>query len=168
VHQLYYDGQNRIVKDSGISGTGYVNYISYPGSNIVSRVLFDGTAGNDQVDTVFFTNGNVTSQHIYYPNNAGTTDSLSGSPRYGYSASVNPLYHAGIAATTGVLLNLLAYDGFGGMIDFLSVDAINTASNLGGGLAPGTTLNFNVVADSKGRVAFLALSGAFTISFNYY
>jgi hypothetical protein len=168
VHQLYYDGQNRMVKDSGISGTGYVNYFSYPGSNIVSRVLFDGTASNDQVDTIFFTNGNVTSQHIYYPNNAGTADSLSGSPRYGYSTSVNPLYHAGIAGTAGILLNLLAYDGFGGYVDFLSADAINMASNLGGGLPAGTVLNFTVVPDSKGRVAWLTISGAFTISFNYY
>ena len=168
VHQLSYDGQKRIIKDTSVSGSGYVNYFSYPGSNIVSRLLFDGTAADDQVDTVFFTNGNVTSQHIYYPNDAGTADSLSGSPGYGYSTSVNPLYHSGIAGTTGVLLNLLAYDGFGGSVDFLSANALNMASNLGDGLPPGTVLNFTVVPDSKGRVVLLTLGGVFNISFNYY
>jgi hypothetical protein len=172
VHQLSYDGQNRILKDTSLSGSGYVTYFSYPGNNIVSRLLFDGTASNNQIDTVFLSNGNVSSQHIYYPNNAGTADSLSGSPQYGYSSSLNPLYHSEIVGTTGPLLNLLAYDGYGGFNDFLSPDAINKAWNLGNGLPVGTVLNFNLIADSKSRVALITISsiggGSASITFNYY
>jgi hypothetical protein len=172
LHQLSYDGQNRIVKDTSLSGSGYVNYFSYSGNNIVSRLLFDGTAGNNQIDTVFLSNGNISSQHFYYPNNAGTADSLSGAPQYGYSSSLNPLYHSEIAGTTGPLLNLLAYDGYGGFNDFLSPDAVNKTWNLGNGLPAGTVFNFNLSADSKGRVALMTINatgiGSTTIAFNYY
>ena len=171
LHKLYFDGQNRIVKDTSISGSGYVNYFSYPGGNLVSKVLFDGTAGNDQVDTSFLSNGNISSQHIYYPNNAGTADSLSGAPQYGYSSSLNPLYHTEIAGSVGLLLNLLAIDGYGGISDFVSPNAVNKESNLGNGIPAAYTLNFNLTSDSKGRVYLVGFSspgGSSSILYTYY
>ena len=171
LHKLYFDGQNRVVKDTSVSGSGYVNYFSYPGGNLVSRVLFDGTAGNNQIDTVFLSNGNMSTQHIYYPNYAGTADSLSGAPQYGYSSSLNPLYHPEIAGSMGLLLNLLAIDGYGGLSDFISPNAINKEWNLGNGAPAGYTLNFNLSSDSQGRVNLMSFSsslGSANILITYY
>ncbi|HEX9509444.1 MAG TPA: hypothetical protein VF939_03110 [Puia sp.] len=71
------------------------------------------------------------------------------------------------------MLTKKAYDGYGGFNDFLSPDAINKAWNLGNGLPAGTALNFNLIADSKGRVALITISsiiggGGTTLVFNYY
>ena len=95
VHQLSYDGQNRVTKDSSLSGSGFVTYYSYPNSLVIARVLFDGTAANNQIDTFSLSNGNVGGYKVYMPNDAGTSDSLQGNLTYGYSGYANPLISFG-------------------------------------------------------------------------
>ena len=76
LHQLTYDAQGRIVKDSSLGSSGWVIYFSYPANEIAITALYDGTIANSIVDTLFLSNGNIGSAHTYGPNNAGTADSL--------------------------------------------------------------------------------------------
>lgn len=173
VHQLTYDGQNRISKDTAIvSAQGYVTYYSYPGNAIVSNVLFVGSFLDNQLDTNWVSNGNITTEHYYFPNNAGTEDSLEGALQLGYSSLLNPCYHAEIASTIGPLLDNLAFDGYGGgYTSSVSANAINKLSGLG--IPAGVSLSFVWTTDSKGRGARLTISapglgGSSNIVFAYY
>src|SRR6185437_1992430 len=96
IHALTYDAQGRITRDTSVSGTGYVAHYSYPNGNIATTVLFDGTNANNQIDTMFLSNGNVSTLRIYYPNTAGTADSLEGAVNFGFTSLANPAYHADI------------------------------------------------------------------------
>jgi hypothetical protein len=169
-HQLFYDGGYRIIKDSSLDGSGFVTYFSYPGNNIASRVVF-GNPDDHQIDTQFVNNGNITAERIYYPNDAGTADSLEASLQFGYSSLINPAYHAVTASSIGPLLHILTYDGFGGYSDYISANALSKLSGLG--LPSGQYISFAWTADSKGRAGKAAVSlpgqaaGAL-ISCNYY
>jgi hypothetical protein len=96
IHTLSYDGNNRIIKDTSLSGSGFVTYYSYPNNNIASTLLFDGTVQNNQIDTLYISNGNITMANTYYPNIEGTADSLEGGLQLGYSSYANPTYNSTI------------------------------------------------------------------------
>lgn len=173
-HQLYYDGQNRITRDSTLDGTGLVTYWSYSNGNIISTTK--SGSGEQMIDTLFFTNGNVTANHSYIANNAGTADTLLSSSQYTYTTIVNPCYHQAIAGTFGPLLNNLVIDG--GFTDFVSGNAKSTATNSG---FPGlhglpqaqSTQTFDWTTDSKDRAATLKVTDPLigtvgNLIFSYY
>lgn len=171
MHILSYDGQGRITKDTSLSGKGFVTYYSYPNNNIATTVLFDRTPFNNQIDTLFISNGNIGGYHIYFPNNAGTADSLEGVINFGFSSVTNPAYHAAISKSIGPLLYILQFDGYGGSLDPISPNVFNSLSGVESGLPPNVTIKFNPVTDSKGRLIQLTSSfggAASLIVYNYY
>ncbi|HLX90828.1 MAG TPA: hypothetical protein VKR32_04050 [Puia sp.] len=151
VHHLAYDGQNRIIGDSSLSGSGFVNHFTYPPNAIASTLLFDASGTDNQIDTLVITNGNISSETVYYPNNTGTGDTLSGQVYFGYSPYPNPLYNPAVAATIGPLVYLLLYDGFGGYYDVISKNVINKITGVAAGLPSGGA-TYTIVPDSQGRV----------------
>ncbi|HXB96232.1 MAG TPA: hypothetical protein VNU70_13770 [Puia sp.] len=171
IHALTYDGQGRITRDTSVSGTGFVAYYSYPNGNIATTVLFDGTPMNNQVDTLFIGNGNVNSMRIYYPNNAGTADSLAGTVNFGFTSLTNPAYHATQTNSIGPLLYILQVDGYGSSVDPISEHAFNSVSGSGYGLPAGVTIHYNQTTDAQGRLTLLSSSlgpVAGSIAFTYY
>jgi hypothetical protein len=154
VHQLYYDNQNRIIKDTAsAAGSGFkVTYYAYSNNSIISTVLFDGTYDDTQVDTMFLNNGNIAQTNIYYhqsPDSAYTILS--------FSSYNNPGYHSAIASTIGPLLNIFSIDNFAG-IDFVSKKLAIGASVTDDGSTP-ASITYTVTPDSKGRVGELTNPG---------
>jgi hypothetical protein len=171
LHQLIYDAQGRIIKDSSLGSSGWVIYFSYPGNNIAITALYNGTIANSIVDTLYLSGGNVGSTHIYGPNNAGTADSLQQSVRFGFSSLSNPAYHSAITPSIGPLMYILAISGYGGNYDPISQKVFNSLSGVGNGLPSGVTINYNLITDSKGRLSEQTVNfggaGAIT-TFRYY
>lgn len=168
-HSLSYDGQGRIVKDT-CTTTGYVAYYSYPGGNIATTVLFNGSTTNNQIDTIFVSNGNVSAVHSYVSNSAGTADSLVGSLQFGFSSTGNPLYHSALTTAMGPLLYILQVDNFGGSLDPISINAFNSVSGTLDGFS-GVTLNFSLIDDAVGRLNVMSaslLGNSEIIYFKYY
>jgi hypothetical protein len=168
VHDLTYDANSRIIKDTSLSGTGFVTSFSYPTNIIASTILFEGSYYDNQLDSLFLSNGNVTTNRVYY-SNMSYTETLSGSGQFGYSSYANPAYYPAIANSVGPLLNLLTYDGFGGYTDFNSKELIDQISGTGGGLPP-IPVNINWATDNKGRVGkgtAAGIPGSY-IQFYYY
>ena len=192
IHQLWYDGQNRIVKDSTISGgalggvinagdttidinlsnAGNVTYYSYPNGNIVTlSTSKNGPSGGEIVDTFFLSNGNVASSHTYIIGAAGVPqDTVQDSSQYTYNSIVNPNFHQSVASTWGPLLtNLAGYDAVSGY-------GVNTAtlwSKVGNLPNTKTTQTYSWTLDSKGRGATETVTDARAgvldnIKFNYY
>ena len=153
LHQLTYDAQGRIVKDTSLGSSGWVIYFSYPANEIAITALYDGTIANSIVDTLFLSNGNIGNTHIYFPNNAGTADSLEGSVKYGFSSLSNPAYHSAITSSIGPLLYILAISGFGGNYDPVSQKVFNSLSGVGDGLPSGVTINYTLSTDAQGRLS---------------
>jgi hypothetical protein len=158
-HQLYYDGQDRINKDSALDGTGLVTYWSYSSGNIVSTTI--SGSSEQMIDTLFFTNGNLTANHSYIANNTGTVDTLLSSTQYTYNSIVNPCYHQAIASTIGPLLNNLVIDG--GFTDFVSGYAKSSVTNnplpgLHGLPVAQSTQTLTWTTDSKDRAATLKVT----------
>lgn len=171
VHALTYDAQGRISSDTSISGSGYGAHYSYPNGNIATTVVFNGIPADNQIDTLFLSSGNVTSLRIYYPNRAGTADSLEGAVNFGFTSLANPGYHASITNSIGPLLYILQLDGYGSSVDPISQHAFNTISGTGSGLPAGVTLKYNQTTDSQGRLTELSSPlgpVAGSISFTYY
>jgi hypothetical protein len=154
-HKLFYDAQGRIIKDTSLSGSKFVTYYSYPGSNIAITVLFDGTPMNNQIDTLFLGNGNINAQHTYYPNDAMTADSLAGSLKFGYNQIANPAYHADISSAIGPLLHILQSDGYSDFVDPISQKALNSVAGMAEGLPANSAFSYNLNTDSKGRLSLV-------------
>jgi hypothetical protein len=150
VHQLTYDNQNRIIKDTAIGGRGYVNYFVYSNNHITATTLFSGIITDNQIDSLILSNGNIAEERVYYPDNAGTADSLSGDSYFGYSSSANPAYYGPIASSIGPLLHILELDGSGTAEDAISIKMVNSVTYIGGGSSG--TVPFNLAYDSQGRV----------------
>ena len=173
-HQLTYDGQNRLTKDTSLSGSGYVAFYTYPGDNAASNVLFDGTPLNNQIDTQFLSGGNIAAFHIYYPNAGQTADSLSGSGRMldPMAAYANPAYHTALAASIGPLLYNLSLDGYGGYEDFFSKHVLHSISATATGSGPVIRFTLNAVQDASGRVvqpyAPNSPASTYNVRFFYY
>ena len=171
LHALSFDAQGRISKDTSLSGTGYVASYTYPNGNPATTVLFDGTRKNNQIDTLFLGSGNVTNLRIYYPNNAGTADSLEGNVNFGFTSLTNPAYHQSMTNAIGPLLYILQLDGFGSSVDPISQHAFNSVGGDGSGLPAGISLKYNQKTDSQGRLIELSSSlgpVAGSITFTYY
>jgi hypothetical protein len=171
LHQLSYDAQGRIVKDSSLGSSGWVIYFSYPANEIAITALYDGTIANSIVDTLFLSGGNTGNVHIYGPNNAGTADSLEGSIKFGFSGLSNPAYHSAITSSVGPLLYILAISGFGVNYDAISQKAFNSLSGVGDGLPSGVTFNYSLSTDAQGRLSRQSISvggSASVITYKYY
>jgi hypothetical protein len=169
-HTLSYDNQNRVIKDT-CPTTGYVAYFTYPNGNIASTVLFDGTAMNNQIDTLYMSAGNIATADSWEPNDEGTADSLQGSLKFGYSSVANPSYHSAITGTVGPVLYLLTVNGLGGGLDPISEKSMSSISGAIDGLTTAITINFTQTTDSKGRLSQLygsLFTYSETIDFNYY
>jgi hypothetical protein len=159
LHQLSYDGQNRIAKDSALDGTELVTSWSYPNGNIAS--LTTGGSNDEMIDTLFLSKGNVVANHRYIVNAAGMTPTFLHSTQYTYTTIANPCYHPAIANTYGPLLSSLVIDG--GFTDFISGNGISTADKQ----------TFTWTTDSKGRAATLKVSAPIigtvaNLTFSYY
>ena len=160
LHQLNYDGQNRIIEDTAMDGTGLATYWSSFDGNIVS-VSLPGS-GAKLIDTFFFQNGNVVAMHSYAINNAGAAETFLDSIQYTYTTVVNPCYHQAMASTYGPLLNNLAPEG--GFTDFVSGYGISRATSSGPQIGsvklPGAeiTESFAWSTDSQGRAAALKVT----------
>jgi YD repeat-containing protein len=171
-HQLIYDGQGRIIKDTSLGGSGWVIYFSYPNSNINITALYDGTVANSIADTMTISNGNIGTAQYYAPNNFGTADSLEGVLKFGFSSISNPAYHATLTGSIGPLMQILAFSGFGGGLDAISQKAFNSEDVvLSDGVPPNTTIPFTLTTDSQGRLS--TQSAGFggvgiTITYRYY
>jgi hypothetical protein len=174
-HTLSYDNQGRVLKDT-CPTTGFVTYFSYPNGNIAATILFTGVANeasNNEIDTLYLSNGNATTINTWAPNNANTADSLQGSLKFGYGGTANPMYHSTITGSIGpVLYVLFSANGLGGGADPISQKASSSLSGTIDGFPSGYTINFNQTTDSKDRLSTLSVSvpgfGAETIYFNYY
>jgi hypothetical protein len=114
-----------------------------------STVLFEGTIDDNLIDTLFLTNGNIGSEHVYNSDIPGQPDVLNGDVQYGFSSTANPAYHSAITSSIGPLLATLEINGFGGFVDFISKNAFNKLSGVANGLPSGTGLNYTLTNDSK-------------------
>jgi hypothetical protein len=126
---------------------------------------------NNQIDTLFLSNGNVSNMRVYYPNDAGTADSLEGNVSFGFTSLTNPAYHSAMTNSIGPLLYVLQVDGFGSSVDPVSQHAFNSFSGAGYGLPPGISLNYNQTTDAQGRLIELSSPlgpVAGSITFTYY
>jgi hypothetical protein len=170
-HILSFDGQGRIVKDTSLSGSGYVGFYSYPGNNIASVVLFEGTAQNNVIDTLFMTNDNMGEERVYNAQIPGQPDVLDGDIVFGFSSTANPVFHHAISNAIGPLLTNFALNGFGGVTDFNSKNIFDRISGAGPGVPVGFSANYTLTNDGKGRLSkMMGSSGGnyATTVFNYY
>lgn len=171
LHQLFYDGQGRIVKDSSTGYSGWIIYFSYPNNNVAITALLDGTIGNSLVDTLYLSGGNVGNVHVYGPNNAGTADSLEAVIKFGYSGIANPAYHSALASSIGPLIYILSFSGYGANIDPISEKAFNSLGGVGSGLPSNVTINYTLTTDSQGRLTQQSVNyagAAGTLTYRYY
>jgi hypothetical protein len=171
LHQLFYDGQGRIIEDSSTGYSGWIIYFSYPNNNIAITALLDGTIANSIVDTLYLSGGNIANVHVYGPNNAGTADSLEGVLKFGYSGIADPAYHSAIASSVGPLIYMLSFSGYGANIDPISQKAFNSLSGVGDGLPSNVTINYTLTTDSQGRLSQQSVDytgAAGTLTYRYY
>jgi hypothetical protein len=171
-HLLSYDPDNRITKDTSLSGSGYVAWFSYPDGNIITAIYPEGTPLNNSIDTLYLSNGNVTRQADYLAEIPGQPDALLGAAGYTTASAANPAYHDSISGSIGPLLFAFTLKRNSAFLDFTSKNArqqINTSDPL----LPYDvrTLDYTLTTDSKGRLAKMtsgAGSTGSTIIFSYY
>ena len=172
IRLLSYDGQGRISKDTSMSGTGFVAYYTYPSNAIATTVYFEFDHSDHQIDTLYLSNGNISKEKIYYPNDARTADSLEGNTQYNYSGLTNPAWHSAVANTIGPLLFILNYDDNGSVMDPISKNAFSKVSITDPGNPISYGISFNQQTDNKGRLTVLTPIGdpdpADKAIFNYY
>jgi hypothetical protein len=136
-HDLSYDSQNRIIKDTALDGSGFVIYFSYSLNSITSTVLFEGTTADEQISVSDLSNGNVSSTSIQ-------GSGLQTGASFGYSTYANPAYNPAVANTIGPLLFLQSFDGYGGYQDFISQKLV----------VSGNGITLQVKTDSLGRAIY--------------
>jgi hypothetical protein len=155
-HLLYYDGQDRIIKDSTSSKTVIANtnpnlfttYFIYNNSTIVAQYLYPdpnhpGSSLMNALDTFSLFNANLVNS-IQYNVAVGDTSVLR-TDTYLYSTSKNPLYESTLANRLGAALR------FNDIGDFISPYLMSqwTSNSAATGQF---TRNYNWVTDSLGRV----------------
>ena len=170
-HILSYDPQNRIIKDTSLSGSGYVTYYSYPDNNIAATVLFEGTTQDNQLDTLFLTNGNISAETVYVSDIPGQPDQQQGDVRFAFAPTANPFYHPAISNSIGPLLTTFEIDGFGGFVDFISKNAFKQLTGIQQSAPSMISFDYNLTTDSKGRLSQMTASpgaSSYMLSFYYY
>jgi hypothetical protein len=170
-HILSYDPENRIIKDTSLSGSGYVTWYSYPNNNIAATVLFEGTVEDNQIDTLYLTNGNISSATYYTADVPGQPDQQQADVSYSYAPTPNPAYHAAISNSIGPLLSTLDVDGFGGFVDFISKNAYKQVTGVQQTAPLSFSYTYNLTTDNKGRLSTYtgsASGSTATIVFSYY
>jgi hypothetical protein len=181
LHLLFYDGQNRIIKDSTPTSDGSeaVTTWAYPNGNIVEVATSIFEVDTSQlIDTLFVNNGNISAAHSRSTSIAGQiiTTQLD-SIQFTYTTTVNPCFHQTFAATYGPLLNSLAF----GYPDFISAYGIRTATtttNIKGSDVMTEngedTQTYTWTTDNKGRASLLKVTNSdpgvagFSVGFSYY
>ena len=170
-HLLSYDGNDRISKDTSLSGSGFVTYFAYPGGNIASTTLFEGTQADNQIDTLFISNANISREVIYSPDVPGQPDLLQGDVHFTDASTANPAYHAAMSNSIGPLLFNLSLNNGADFVDFLSRNAFQQIAGTESS-SPGTvSLSYSLSTDSKGRLATMTSSfggSTGTITYHYY
>jgi len=169
-HQLTYDGQGGITKETSTGGSHLVTYYSYSGNYVICKVLFDGTVNNAQFDTLVVTGGNITGEKVWNVDNGSVEKQ--GDLILGHATAANPGYKAEVANSVGPLLYVLSIYNFGGYGDYISKGVMNKIGGVAEGLPPGG-YSYNVSTDAKGRVSTLTPVGAGVPAgvktvFNYY
>jgi len=171
-HQLIYDGQGRITKDTSLSGTGFVSYYSYSGNYIICRVLFNGAIDNYvSIDTLVMKDGNMVGQKLWTINQGVLEQQKN--VVFDRGTAANPAYKADIASSVGPLLYILSVYNYRGFSDFLSRYVVKGISGVADGLPGGAGLSYSVSIDGSGRVAATSLDGSSVLSgvktvFTYY
>lgn len=156
-HQLTFDGQGRIAKDTSLSGSHFVTYFVYSGNYVICRVLFDGTMDNALIDSLKVADGNVTEEIVWVADNGALQ--YQGHMMLGHSAAANPAYKAEIAGSVGPLLSMLSINNYGGYSDYISKSVMNKVNGDADGLPPGG-YSYAVSADGQGRVSVITPKGS--------
>jgi len=155
-HQLTFDGQGRIIKDTSTNGSHFVTYYTYSGNYAICKILFDGTTTDAQIDTLIVTDGNLTGIKVWGEN--GGTWEQQGNITYGHATAANPGYKAEIANAVGPLLYVLSVYNYGGYGDYISKAVMNKVTGQADGL-PAGGFSYTVSTDSKGRVSTFTPAG---------
>ena len=156
-HQLTYDGQGRIIKDTSLSGNYFVTYYAYSGNYIINTILFDGTYDNAQIDSLKVTDGNVTGLKVWGEDQGNWEKQ--GDLSLGHVTAANPGYKEQVANAVGPLLYVLAVYNYGGYNDYISKALTNKITGTSDGL-PAAGINYAVGLDATGRVSSIAPTGA--------
>ncbi|HTB53595.1 MAG TPA: hypothetical protein VK718_12565 [Ferruginibacter sp.] len=159
IHQLFYNSQNQIIKDTS-SPSGYVAYYTYHNNNVTANILFDGTTTDSRIDSLYFSNEEQDSTHVYVSSSDGTADSLITDQLYSFSSYANPAYYPAISTTLGPLLYAITQDftgeDFGNIntpiTDFNSKNTVDAVSHYAAFLV---TASLSTILDSKGRVSLI-------------
>lgn len=166
-HVLSYDAQNRITKDTSLSGSGYVAWYSYPNNNLAATVLWEGTLQDNWMDTLYMANGNIGSEVIYDAPIPGQPDVLEATAHIAYDSVANPCYHAATANTIGHLLFIASYSVNTSFVDFNSKYAYDDFLDIQPGLT--VAISYTLTRDSKGRLSRVTENPLVTtFVYNYY
>jgi hypothetical protein len=166
MHNLYYDSQNRIKKDSLLNATpsslfAAVNY--YYGNNlIVYDIIYKTDSGllNIQRDSLILNaSANVIADNFYYLdyyNQPVIENDLATFSNY-----ANPLYEKTLATTLGPLLREILGE------DFISSNLLSSLTFISPQLSP-FNLTYTWTTDAKGRVIKgVELTGNYGYAFHY-
>jgi hypothetical protein len=169
-HLLSYDPDVRIIKDTSLSGSGYVVNYSYPGSNITYEIEFEGTAQDNLIDSFYLAKGNISSEASYLSNIPGQPDQLQYSVQNIYASIANPGYHEAMTNSIGPLLTTIEQNSDGGFIDFISKNALDHLSGIEN-VAQSVSLDYDLQTDNKGRLSQMTSSlgaGIYLLKYYYY
>jgi hypothetical protein len=149
-HQLTFDGQGRITRDTSLNGYGFVTYYTYPGNYIIIRTLDFGSTSSETIDSLVVSNGNVTGELLWVTDNTGTLVQ-NGNITIGHATVANPAYKAQIAGSIGPLLHMMDNYNYGAYTDYISKAMINKVSGIADGAS--ITIDYTISVDASGRVS---------------
>jgi hypothetical protein len=154
IHQLGYDNMNRIIKDSSKDGSGNNVSFIYSANTIVYVQELFVPSYTITVDSLFLTNGNITTVLSYNPSSGGT-DTLGEDYQYSAYNYTNPLYHPVMTHSIGPLLHFMTYDYYyqSTLADALSQKMATSVHATGTALAENpANLTSVITTDAQGRV----------------
>ena len=169
-HLLSYDADDRITKDTSLSGSDYVTYFSYPNNNIAATTFYEGTPDNNLIDTLYVGNGNINGEVVYLSDIPGQPDVRQGDVHFTDASTANPAYHAAISNSIGPLLFNLTLNSNGDFVDFISKNAWQRIDGTESSPPSNVSLTYTLITDNKGRLAKMTAGPGSTasISFSYY
>lgn len=110
IHNLFYDNQDRLIKDTLVSNLVSANdahivaYYSYSGGNIVGNSYSQSSPDSiSYTDTITLNNGNVIRQAAY-TGDLSSNFQVEYNTVNSYSSYTNPIYNSSLALNIGVLL----------------------------------------------------------------